>query len=244
MVLLHSGVADRRMWRAQAARLRGSRRVIRPDMRGFGESPLPAEPFGISDDVVALMDHLGIDRASLVGSSFGGLVALDVAARQPERVAALVLLCPAYQGLQPTATAERFGAEEDALLGSGDVTGAVELNVATWLGPDADNEMRDLVRRMQRHAFEVQLAAEAGDVLPEDQPMEPDPAAVRARTLVVSGDLDMDHFRAIARHLATTIPDAQLVTLPWAGHLPSLERPEETSELVTDYLAERPVSGR
>jgi 3-oxoadipate enol-lactonase len=237
VVLLHSGVADRRMWQATAVRLRAARRVVRPDLRGFGDSPLPAEAFGFSEDVVALLDHLGVERTSLVGSSFGGLVALDLAARWPDRVASLVLLCPAFRGLEPTQTARRFGTEEDALLESGDIDGAVELNVRTWLGPDAGSETPELVRHMQRHAFDVQLAAESGESQPEAAPMEPDPALVTAPTLVVSGALDMDHFQNIARHLASTIPGAQLATLPWAAHLPSLERPEETTALVEEFLS-------
>jgi 3-oxoadipate enol-lactonase len=236
VVLLHSGVADRRMWEPQAARMRKSRRVVRPDLRGFGESPLPPESFGFAEDVVGLLDRLGVERASLVGSSFGGLVVLDLAARWPDRVASLVLLCPAFPGLSPTQAADRFAAAEDALIESGDVAGAVELNVRTWLGPEAGEETRDLVREMQRRAFDVQLAAESGDQIPEDLPMEPDPGKVTAPTLVVSGDRDMDHFRAIARHLAATILGAELVTLPWAGHLPSLERPDETTALIEDHL--------
>jgi len=236
VVLLHSGVCDRRMWGPQVAALRGSHRVVTPDLRGFGETALPPGPFSYAEDVVALLDHLDLDRAAVVGSSFGGRIALEVAASRPERVGSLLLLCPAYRGLEPTATARSFGEREDAFLEAGDLDAAVELNIATWLGPEASTQTRDLVCMMQRHAFEVQIAAEAGDDVPRPESVEVDPARISAPAVVVSGDLDMDHFRNVARHLAETIPAARPVTLPWAAHLPSLERPDETSRLIIDWL--------
>jgi 3-oxoadipate enol-lactonase len=112
----------------------------------------------------------------------------------------------------------------------------VELNVATWLGPEASEEWRERLREMQRHALAVQLAAEAGGDGPEAARVDPSPTEVTAPTVVVSGDLDMDHFRNIAIRLSAEIPDCRLVTLPWAAHLPSLERPDETSVLIAGAL--------
>ena len=239
VVLLHSGVCDRRMWEAQAAALAATHRVIRPDLRGFGDSPLPGERFGFADDVVALLDHLEVERAACVGSSLGGRVALEVAVTRPERVDSLVLLCPALRGIEPTPSVAAFGTEEDRLLESGDIAGAVELNVATWLGPEASGTTRDRLREMQRHAFEVQLAAEEDEPAPELVPVEVDPSRVGLSALVVSGGRDLDHFQQVAHHLATTMPRARLVELPWAAHLPSLERPDEVTDLVVDFLAGR-----
>lgn len=135
--------------------------MIRPDLRGFGETPLSSYTFWFGDDVIDLLDHLGVDRATFVGSSLGGRVALELAATHPERVAALVLLCPAFRGVGRTPSAEAFAAEEGRLLSLGEVDAAVELNVDTWLGPEASEDCRASVRAMQRHAFEVQLAAES-----------------------------------------------------------------------------------
>lgn len=236
-MLLHSGVCDRRMWDAQAAALKSSYRVIRPDLRGFGETPLPSEPFSFGDDVIDLLDHLDVERSTFVASSLGGRVALEIAATHPQRVAALLLLCPAFRGLDRTPRAAAFDAEEERLLDLGDVVAAVELNVATWLGPDAAEECRAQVRAMQRRAFEVQLAAEASAPGPELTPVRVDLRQVPVPTLVVSGGLDMDHFQHIAQHLARTIPGARLETLAWAAHLPSLERPGEVNDLIADFLA-------
>ncbi|MBA3232776.1 MAG: alpha/beta hydrolase [Propionibacteriales bacterium] len=236
IVLLHSGVCDRRMWTPQVGRLAQTARVIAPDLRGFGETPLLPGDFSCADDVVALLDALTVATAVLVGSSFGGRVALEVASTYSDRVSGLVLLCPAYSGLAPTAAAQSFAQQEDALLEAGALDSAVELNVTTWLGPDADDATRDLVREMQRHAFDVQIPADSWPEPPKPQPISPDLSAITAPTLVVAGGLDMDHFQAIAAYLAAEIPQAQLLSLSWAAHLPSLERPAETTTLITDFL--------
>jgi len=243
VVLLHSGVTDGRAWEPQAEVLRRDHRVIRPDLRGFGRTPLPPEAYTDAGDVVALLDHLDVVGCHLVGSSLGGRVALEVARAHPDRVASLVLLCPAFAALEPTPAVREFGAREDALLEAGDIDAAVELNLQTWLGPEASAQTRELVRQMQRHAFEVQQAANADPDFPWPEPITVDPAGVTAPTLAVSGDHDLDHFRAIARHLASTIPQARLVTLPWAAHLPAIERPDEITRLLQRFLADRATSG-
>jgi 3-oxoadipate enol-lactonase len=237
VLLLHAGVADRRMWQPQWEPLAERFRAVSCDMRGWGDTPLPAERFSNAEDVVALLDHLGIDRAAIVGSSYGGRVALEIAATYADRVGRLVLLCPAFRGLDPTADADAFDEREEALAEAGDVDGLVELNMATWLGPDADEPTRELLAEMQRHAFEVQLAADARPEQPELDSVDVDPTLIACPTTVVAGRHDMDLFQAIAAHLATTIPDARLIELDWAGHLPSLERPEETTRLIIDALS-------
>lgn len=233
VVLLHSGVGDLRQWDPQWEALTARHRVLRYDRRGYGESALPTEEYDDASDLVRLLDELGIERAALVGSSAGGVVAQQVAAEWPERVTRLVLLC-ADADVEPTAAIRAFAEREDALLEAGDVAAAVELNVETFLGPDASDAARDLVREMQRRAFEVQLAA--GD----DVPVLPGPDLRLERAtmpaLVVSGARDVDYFALAADHLAAELPDARALVLDWAGHLPNLERPDETTALLLDAL--------
>ncbi|MFC8489913.1 alpha/beta fold hydrolase [Streptomyces sp. NPDC057235] len=238
VVLLHSGVCDRRMWDVQFSALaEAGHRVVRCDLRGFGESPIDA-PHTHAEDVRDLIDHLGADRVAVVGSSFGGEVALEFAARHPGRVAALALLASGVPGMEPSAELEAWGDREDALLDAGDLDAAVELNVGTWLGPEAGERARALVREAQRRAFEVQLAA------PEEyDPVDPgvtrdEIAGVRAPALVAVGAHDLPDFRAVADELVRLLPSARRLDLDWAGHLPALERPEETARLLVDFLAE------
>ncbi|MDG4786783.1 alpha/beta hydrolase [Micromonospora sp. WMMD1102] len=237
VLLLHSSVCDRRMWDQQWLPLRDAGyQVIRCDFRGFGETPLPDQPYSEVTDVLDLLDTLGVRRVALVAASFGGRVGLEFAARWPDRVSGMALLCPGMPGHQPGPELAAFGKREDELLEAGDLAGAVELNVATWLGPETDEPTRERVRDMQRHAFQVQLAAV------EDVPRldlgEPDLGEITAPCLVVSGRHDLADFRQIAERLPGLLPNARHRELPWAGHLPSLERPAEVTALLVDFLRE------
>ncbi|MFD3327361.1 alpha/beta fold hydrolase [Streptomyces sp. NPDC058701] len=255
VVLLHSTVCDRRMWDPQIpALVDAGHRVVRCDLRGFGQSPVPAGPYDDARDVTDLLDLLGVERAALVAASGGGRVALEIAARRPRGVTSLALLCTALAGHEPGAELRAFGAREDALIEAGDVAGATALNVDTWLGPEADGATREKVRRMQGHAFAVQLAAaeregSGGQEGKEEaadgngggdgagsRPAGTELSAITAPVLLVSGRYDLPDFRAIAVRLADELPDARHLELPWAGHLPSMERPDAVNALLVDFL--------
>ena len=242
VVLLHAGVADGRMWAATRDALADAWTVVVPDLRGFGRSPMPAadaDSWTNSGDVLEVLDRLGIADTAVVGASYGGRVATELAATAPDRVTRLVLLAPAAAGMEPGDALRAFSDEEDALLEAGDVEGATGLNVRTWLGPDADDAARTLVHDMQKLAFEVQLAADP-DAGP--QSVDADPSRIGAPTTVVVGGHDFPDFARVARGLRDTIPAAELVELDWAGHLPTLERPAESAALVRDALARPTVS--
>ncbi len=238
VLLLHAGVCDRRMWRHQTEVLAPTHRVISPDLPGFGDSPLEPGEFSTAAELVDLLDKLGVEQAAVVGASYGGRVALELAHVAPQRVSSLTLISTALKGLDSTADVDEFGEEEERLVEAGDVDGAVELNVATWLGPDADDDARAQVRQMQQRAFDVQLPADEWPDPPHPAPVQPDLPAIGVPTLVVSGGHDLDFFQVVARHVASSIPGARLVELAWAGHLPSLERPGETATLVAEFVNE------
>jgi pimeloyl-ACP methyl ester carboxylesterase len=247
LLLLHAGVADHRMWDEQVAALAGHYPILRYDLRGFGKSLIPPPPpaaFAHYQDAAGLLDVLGVERAYVVGASFGGSVALDLALAYPERVAALVLGAPAVSGYGFSSALLRcFGAEEDAALARGDLEGATELNLRTWVdGPQrgpgqVDPAVRERVREMQLLAFSnpepegvrvQELAPPAIERLCE----------VQAPTLVVTGDLDVPEFVVLAGRVATRIPGAQQAVIAGAAHLPSMERPELYNRLLLDFLAE------
>jgi 3-oxoadipate enol-lactonase len=260
LVLLHSTVADRRMWDPQWPVFADAGfRVVRCDFRGFGETPATLGPYDDADDVLAVLGELGAGMMALAGASYGGKVALQIAARFPERVTALALICAGMPGHEPTETLRDFWQREEALLEAGDVAGATELNVATFLGAEASEATRERLRLMQRHAFEIQLAAEqeaglgagageagpTGEAGPAAEAGEAGPAelalelgAVAAPSLIVSGASDLPDFRQIAARLAGLLPAARWTELRWAGHLPTLERPAELSGLLTAFFSE------
>lgn len=234
VVLLHSTVADSRMWQPQIAVLSERHRAVAPDLRGFGATPMPDEPFCHAADVVRLIDRLGVDRFALIGSSGGGHVALQVASALPDRVRQVILLCPAADGIEPTPSLRARWADERALLEAGDLDGAARLSADLWLGPEADEAARAAVFAMQRQALVVQTRA--GDVAEDDWPVDPDRLSFPV-TIVIGGH-DLDFFGAVGRYLVERLPLARLIELDWAGHLPNLERPAEVSALLAAELSD------
>ncbi|MFD9306092.1 alpha/beta fold hydrolase [Streptomyces sp. NPDC060048] len=235
VVLLHSSVCDRRMWEPQWRPLADAGfRVVRADFRTCGDSPAAEAPYSDYGDVRELMDHLSIRRAAFVGASYGGRVALTLAALHPDRVSALALLCPARPAQRRGPELLAFNAAEGALLDAGDLEGAAELNARQWLGPEAAPEAHRLVRDMQLGNFRSEPAATGDHELPEP-PV--DLAAITAPVLAVGGAHDIPDFRDFAAALPSLVPGAVHVELDWAGHLPSLERPEETNGLLLEFLA-------
>jgi pimeloyl-ACP methyl ester carboxylesterase len=153
VVLLHSSVCDRRMWDPQwPALIEAGNTGVRCDFRGFGETPAADGPHNDADDVLELLDVLGFGPVVLIGSSYGGRVSLEIAARRPKLVSALALLCSGAPDHEPTDVLTGFWEREEALLAAGDIAAAVELNLDTWLGPEADEASRARVRMMQRRS--------------------------------------------------------------------------------------------
>ncbi|MEI8412134.1 MULTISPECIES: alpha/beta fold hydrolase [unclassified Kribbella] len=98
VVLLHPGVGDSRVWDPVMPRLVERHRVVRYDARGYGRSALPTSEFSLVEDLLSVLDQLGLEQVVLVGCSMGGDTALSLALNDPARVRALVLLCPGVSG--------------------------------------------------------------------------------------------------------------------------------------------------
>src|SRR4051794_37507246 len=126
VVLVHSTACDRRMWDPQVPALSDAGYlVVRCDLRGYGDTPVPDRPYDDARDVLDLLDLLAVENVALIGASGGGRVALELAARWPYRVNALALLCSALTGHEPSPELRAYGEREHALLDAGDVEGAV-----------------------------------------------------------------------------------------------------------------------
>jgi 3-oxoadipate enol-lactonase len=231
LLLVHAGVADARMWAPLVERLEGRFRTIAPDLPGFGRTP-PAVAFDPAGDLLALLDELGVERTAVVGASFGGWVAMEVAVAAPERVSALVLLASNAPGHEPSDALRAFDEAETAALEARDVERAVAVNVETWV---RDPAVAPLVAEMMR----VVGANQLDDIDEEEEVPEPAPERIAAPVLAVDGGLDLPDFAEIADRLAAAMPDARRATVPDAGHLIALERPDAVAELVTGFLAGR-----
>lgn len=240
VVLLHAGVADRTMWAEHLGPLaEAGHRAVAVDLPGFGEAPAGTGERGEWTDVLETMDVLAIERATLVGNSFGGAVALRMALVAPERVTALALISAPPPVLEPSSGLKAVWDAEEAALDSGDIESAVEAIVEAWTLPDASQEIRDRVATMQRRAFELQAEARTSAEVPD--PLEQDPDAIArigVPTLVAAGELDMVDFRQGAESMARQLPRARHAVIEGAGHLAPMETPDAFRRLVLAFGAE------
>jgi 3-oxoadipate enol-lactonase len=250
VLLVHAGIADARMWSGVIGPLSAQHRVIAPDLRGFGRTRLEPGPFAHADDLVALLDGLGVDRAAVVGASMGGMVALELAALAPARVTALALLGSALDGPdEPSAALVAYDEAETAALEAGDVDAAVDVTLRMWVdghGRDpkaaVDPAVRALVATMYRDWAALQDVEAKETEL--DPPVAERLAEITVPTLVAVGEYDVEDHVVIARRLAAELPGAHpVVTIAGAAHLPVLERPDEVARLVLEFLAAAGVSG-
>ena len=153
MVLLHSGVTDRRSWYEVADRLAPSAAVVAYDRRGFGDTGPPATSFSHLDDLMAVLDAVSDRPVWLVGSSAGGGLALDATLAQPQRVAGLILLAPAVSGAPVSSVdpaTDRLDRLREAALTAGDLDAANRWD--TWLWLDGAAELEGRVERPSARA--------------------------------------------------------------------------------------------
>jgi pimeloyl-ACP methyl ester carboxylesterase len=238
VVLLHAGVADRTMWSEHLEPMAAAGyRAVAVDLPGFGEAQVAEGEQAPWEDVLRTMDALAIDRAALVGNSFGGAVALRAALVAPSRVVALALVSAPAPGMTPSRQLEAVWAAEETALERGDIEGAIEAVLSAWTLPDAPPALRERIAVMQRRAFVLQ--AEAPSVTEAPDPVEQYPetlAQLDVRTLVAAGEKDMQDFREGALALAHALPRASHTVIERAGHLAPLETPELFRGLVLDFL--------
>jgi 3-oxoadipate enol-lactonase len=226
------------MWDPQVPRLAERFRVVRYDTRGHGSSPAPAGDATIddlADDVVALLDRLGVAQAHVAGLSIGGMTGLRLAVREPERVASLAVLCSsAYTGNEQT-WRERAGTARTQ------GTGVLAETVASrWLTPGFAAAHPDLVARLQAMITAADDEGYAGCCAAiAAMDLRPDLARVAARTLVVSGADDPALPPEHQQVIADGVPGARLLSLSPAAHLANLEQPDQ----VTDALIAHATGG-
>jgi 3-oxoadipate enol-lactonase len=233
VLLLHAALGDSRSWTPQVEALRAAgHSPIAPDLPGYGTEPLRPGRLSYVDHVAALLDA----PAAVVGCSFGGRVALELAVERPELVERLVLVNAALPGWDWSAEVQAANAAEDEALDRGDIPAAAEANMS-WLGPDTTAEVRDLVREMVSRNFELVLPVyEQVESVPVQPPANERLGEIGVPTLIVVGAEDVTDMAEIAAILDAGIADTRVETIAGAGHLPSLERPDELNRLLLEFL--------
>ncbi len=243
LLLLHAGIADSRMWDDQFPIFAQHYRTVRYDLRGFGQTRWEAGTFAPYEDPVALFHALDIQKAHVLGISFGSKVALDFALVHPELIASLILVAPSVGGIETSEQIRRFFQEEDALVEKGDLQGATELNLRLWVDgsqrtPEQVNPIvRQRVYEMQYHAFTIPMPEDA-----DEQQVEPPAitrlAEIQVPTLIIVGDLDLSEKLNLSEQLATSISGAKLEVIAGAAHMVSMEQPQKFNDIVLDFLSE------
>jgi len=231
------------MWDPQWETFRPSHRVLRYDMRGFGRSPVGPGSYSNAGDLIDLLEQQGVAKASLVGVSMGGRVALEVAIARPELVDALVLVGAGFPGHDWSAEMNAADEAEMAALKRGDLDAAVEVTLRTWVdGPrrrpeDVDSDVRARVAEMQRRAYELQLPVwETAEEEPLVSDLSERVGEVDAPTLVLVGEEDVRDMHEIAGRLERELPNARRASIANTAHVPSMERPREFDQLVLPFL--------
>jgi 3-oxoadipate enol-lactonase len=223
VVLSNSLGATRAMWDPQVPVLAERYRVVTYDTRGHGASPAPAGPYSLDDlvdDVLALLDRVGARRAHVAGLSLGGMTALRLAAREPQRVHRLAVLCSSAK-TEPQGFLDRAAASRAD--GTASFAPAV---VSRWLTPPYAAEHPDLVARLEAMvagADDEGYAACAEVVGRVD--LREDLGRITAPTLVVSGAEDPALPPAHQQAIADGIAGAELLTVSPGAHLANLEQP-------------------
>ncbi len=229
---------DLHAWDPQAKALAGTFRVVRYDARGHGRSDVPPGPYTIDRlgaDALGVLDALGIDRAHVCGISLGGMVALWLAARHPERVGRAVF----------AATAARIGSEalweERARMVRAGGTGAIrDLFVARFFSPAFAAGEPATVERFTEALLGMSAEGYAASCLAlAEADLRDAVGGIRCPSLVVAGSLDVATPVAEARWLHGRIPGSQLLVLEDAAHLCNVEAPERFSEAVARFLSAR-----
>lgn len=243
LVLIHAGIADSRMWDDQFAAFARQHRVVRYDVRGFGQSAMPPGPFAHRADLRALLRHLGIGRVALVGVSMGGGIAVDFALDYPAMVAALIPVAAGVSGRTPSDFLRRRWAEMGVAAERGDFDEVNELELRLWVDgagrtPDqVDPGVRERMRAMNAGVIANESQERGGVPQRLDPPALGRLGEIAAPTLVIVGDRDVPDILETADLLAAGIAGARKVVLPGVAHMLTMEVPATFNRQVLDFLA-------
>ncbi len=240
LALIHGFTLDTRMWDDLFAPFAARHRVVRYDARGFGRSaPFDDAPYAHTDDLAALLTHLGIPHAAILGLSMGGNIAVDFALAHPAMTDALI---PVDAVIGGHSWSEEWNAAAGPVWQTARGT-SIDAGKQMWL------DMPLFTPAREQPAVGARLAAMVADYsgrhwLGGDPHQNTDPHAIyrlgeiTAPTLVVVGERDMPDFLVVADTLARRIPGARKVVLPGVGHMANMEAPERFNAAVLAFLAD------
>ncbi len=240
LVLINSLGTNLHMWDAQTALLSPTLRVIRFDNRGHGASDVPAEPCTIEQyggDVLALLDTLGIARAHLCGLSLGGVIAQWCAIHHPERVISATF----------ANTAARVGSEQswDARIEAVQTGGIAAIHTAVMSRFLSESYRLSQPENTQQISTMLMTTSQAGYIAACMALRSADLRAlvpgIHIPTLILAGELDESTPPFQAQELHAAIADSELVIFPATAHLSNVERPQDFSTCLLDFILSHPA---
>lgn len=237
LVLSNSLMTDLTLWDRQVDALAASFRILRYDQRGHGGSSVPGADCTfprLVDDLKALLDHLEIGSACVAGVSMGGVTALGLAARYPERVTR-VAVCDCQS--RSTAAGTAAWDERIAVAEAGGMAALVEPTIGRWFTAATIQENRDDVSAVRRMigATPVDGFIRAARAL-QDYDFGGYPAALTCPALFLVGEADAA-LPATMRGMADAASDARYEVIAQAGHLPNVEQPRAFNTALAAFLA-------
>jgi pimeloyl-ACP methyl ester carboxylesterase len=241
LVLLHGFPMDRSIWRNQTAEIGLTYRIIAPDLRGQGASPAPDGTYAVdllADDVIDLLDALELEEKVVVGGlSMGGYVAMSLVLRYPDRFRGLILM-NTRAAADPPSTANVREELAQILEQTGKTDVIVDQMLFKLFAPSTYSSHHELVDRVKWHALHANPIGLANTL--RGLAIRPDRTheltKITMPTLVLAGEHDQLIPLDDSKVLASGIPNAQLVTIPGAGHLAPLENGEATNAAILDFL--------
>lgn len=247
-LMVHAGIANKAMWDDQFDFFAQKYKVVRYDMRGYGQSPPVADDYQRHEDIRALLDFLKIDRAYLMGCSMGGGACMNFVLDYPDRAGALIMVGSApggfgYEDWSPSPLDEAIEAAAEA----GDLERANELEVQNFI--DGRGRTPDQVSpALRQKVYDMNMIALRHEKLMGSDVPPPTSAAERIGeinipVLIVTGDLDEDYIARAASFMAANIPGARKIVMPGTAHLPNMEFPSEFNAHVQAFLDGLPARG-
>ena len=239
LVLVHGFSLDRRMWDDQFAFLATEYRVIRYDVRGFGNSTdVPVQPYSYPDDLMRLMDHIGIEAAHLVGLSMGGAIVVDFAVEHPERVLSLVPVDAPLDGVEwLTNFGTRVGiaarlANQIGMDSALDLWLEDELLAPAMNNSDCAAALEEIIRDYTGWHWTSGAKSMSRDTHTSELLNK-----IVSPTLVVVGEHDLIDFHAMGDVMAEGIDGAHKVVIPNIGHMSNMEDPVAFNALLHGFLS-------
>lgn len=239
ILFVHGYPLDRTIWGPQLDGLDGWRRIA-PDLRGLGQSDAPDLGYAMgtyAEDLVALLDALGVGRTVVCGLSMGGYVAFELVRRWRDRVRGLVLIDTRAEADSPEGRRAREAAAQQAREAGADAV--ADAMLPDMLAPGTRQRDPALTERVRQIMARAPVAGIVGALSAMRERADSTPLLASLDgipTLVVVGAEDRLIPPDRARAMADRIPGAQLTVIPGAGHLPTLEAPEATTTAVRDFL--------